>query len=90
MNLVYLCHFRSSISDFRSCSSLLSHLSNAIGLTQFGFLKRELYPISHNSLIMDCFSRAHLYGVPRVTVFSFVSKIDREKIKNMNYLSIFT
>ena len=49
------------------------------GLTQFGFLKRYLYPISHNALIMDCFSRAHLYDVPRVTVSSFISEIDREK-----------
>ena len=58
----------------------MSHLSNAIGLTQFGFFKRELCPISHNALIMDCFSKAHLYGMPRVTVSSFGSKIDREKI----------
>ena len=79
LNLVYLCYFRSSISDFWSCSSPLSRLANAIGLTQFGFFKRELYPISHNALIMDCFSRAHLYGVPCITVSSFGSKIDREK-----------
>ena len=41
------------------------------------FFKRELYPISHTALIMDCFSRSHLYGVPRVTVSSFASKLDR-------------
>ena len=57
----------------------MSILSNSTGLTQFGFFKRELYPISHNALIMDCFSRAHLYDMPRVTVSSFGSKIDREK-----------
>ena len=78
---MYLCYFRSSINDFWSCSIHLSLLSNATGLTQFEFFKRDLYPISHNALIMDCFSRAHLYSVPRVTVFSFFSKIDREKIK---------
>ena len=79
LNLVYLCHFISSISDFWSCSSPLSLLSNAIGLTQFGFFKKELCLISHNSLIMDCFSRAHLYSVPCVTVSSFGSEIYREK-----------
>ena len=55
-------------------------LSNATGLTQFGFFKRELYPISHNALIKYYFRRAHLYGVARVIVSSFVSEIDREKI----------
>ena len=57
----------------------MSLLSNATGLTQFGFFKRELYPISHNALIMDCFSRVHLYGMPCVIVSSFGSEIDREK-----------
>ena len=82
LNLVYLCYFRSSISDFQYCSISLSYLSNATGMTQFGFFKRELYPISHNALIMDCFSRVHLYGVPCVIVSSFNSKIDRAKIKD--------
>ena len=59
----------------------MSLLSNSTGLTQFGFFKRELCPISHNALIMDCFSRAHLYGMQRVAVSSFGSEIDREKIK---------
>ena len=81
LNLVYLCYLRSPISDFRYCSSILSLLSNAMVLTQFGFFKRELYPISHNALIMDCFSRANLYGVPRVTVSSFSSEIDRSQTK---------
>ena len=81
LNLVYLCYFRSSISDFQSYIIPLSHLSNAIVLTQFGFSKRELYPISHNALIMECFSRAHLYGMPRVTVSSFGSEINIEKTK---------
>ena len=81
LNMVYLCYFTSSITDFRYYSSPLSRLPNSIGLTQFRFFKRELYPISHTALIMDCFSWAHFYGVPRVTVSSFVSKIDRAKIK---------
>ena len=76
---MYLCYFRSSISYFWYCSSHLSLLSNATGLTQFGFFKRELYPISHTTLFMDCFRRLHLYGIPRVTVSSFASEIDREK-----------
>ena len=79
LNLVYICYFRSPICDFQSCSILLSPLSNAIGFSQFGFFKRELCPISHNALIMDCFSRVNLYGVPRVIVFSFGSEIDRAK-----------
>ena len=58
----------------------MSLLSNSIGLTQFGFFKKELCPVSHNVLIMDCFRGGHLYDMPRVTVSSFVSKIDREKI----------
>ena len=80
MNLMYLCHFRSLISDFWFCSIPLSNLSNATGLTQFGFFKKELCPISHNALSMDSFSRAHLYDMPRVTVYSSGSEIDREKI----------
>ena len=55
---------------------------SVIGLTQFGFFNKYLCPISHNALIMDYFSRAHLYGVPRVIVSSFGSEIDREKIKD--------
>ena len=62
-------------------SSPLSHISNAVGLTQFGFFKRELCLKSHNALIMDCFSRAHLYDMPHVTVSSFGSKIDIQKTK---------
>ena len=80
LNLVYLYYFRSSIYDFWSCSSPLSRLSNATVLTQFGFFNRDLYPISHNALIMDCFSRAHLYDMPCVNISSFVSKLDKEKI----------
>jgi len=69
LNLVYLCYFKSPISNFSSYSSLLNPISNATGLTQFGFFKRELCPISHNALIMDCFSRANLSGMPRVIFF---------------------
>ena len=81
LNLVYLYYFRSPICDFRSCSIPLSLISNSTGLTQFGFFKRELFPISHNALIMDCFCKENLYGVPRVIVSSFSSKIDRDKTK---------
>ena len=79
LNLVYLCYFRSSISNFWSYNSPLIHISNATGLTQFRFFKRYLYPISHTALIMDFFSREHLYGMPSVTVYSFSSEIDRVK-----------
>ena len=79
LNLVYLYYFRSPISNFNYYIIPLSHISNSTGLTQFGFFKGELYPISHNALIMDCFSRANLYDVPRVTVSSFGSEIDRNK-----------
>ena len=68
LNLVYLSYFRSSIYDFWLCRSTLSLLSHAIGLIQFGFFKGDLCPISHNDLIMDCFSRANFYGVPCVTI----------------------
>ena len=77
LNLMYICYFRSPICYFRSCSSPLSLLSNAIGLNQFGFFKKYLYPISHNALIMDFFSRSHLYGIPHVIVSSFGFEIDR-------------
>ena len=89
LNLVYLCYFRSSISDFRSCSNPLSHLSNAIGLTQFWFFKRDLYLISQNALIMDFFRRVKLYGMPRVNVSSFGSKIDRAKTTDRALFSTF-
>ena len=62
-----------------SFSSPLSLLSNSTGLNQFGFFKRELYPISHNALIMDCFVRENLYDMPRVIVSSFSYEIDREE-----------
>ena len=77
LNLVYLCYFKSPICDFRSYSSPPSLLSNATVLTQFEFFK--LFPTSHNGLIMDWFSRANLYTVPRVTVSSFGFEIDIEQ-----------
>ena len=79
LNLVYLRYFRFSICDFRFCSINMSLLSNATGLIQFGFFKRELCPISHSALIMDCFNIANLYRMPRVIVSSFGYEIDREK-----------
>ena len=57
----------------------MNSLLNAIGLTWFGFSKTKLCPISHNDLIMDWFSRANLYDLPRVTVSSFTSKIDSQE-----------
>ena len=77
LNMVYLCYFSSPICDFRFYSITLSLLSNSTGLTQFWFFKKDLCPISHNALIMDCFRKAYLYGVPRVTISSFGSEIDR-------------
>ena len=48
-------------------------------MTQFGFFKRDLCPISHNALIMDCFSKANLYDIPHITISSFGYEIDRKK-----------
>ena len=90
LNMVYLYYFRSQICDFRFYSIPLSLLSNAICLTQFGFFKRELCPISHYALIMDCFSRAHLYGVPRVIFLHSVLKFIEKKLQSLRYLPLFT
>ena len=79
LKLYYLCDCGSSISKIQHWSSPLNSLLNSIGLTWFGFSKTKLCPISHNYLIMDWFSRANLYDLPRVTVLSFVSEIDSEE-----------
>ena len=79
LKLYYLCYFKFSISEIQHWSSPLNFLLNATGLTWFGFSKTNLCPISHNDLILDWFSRANLYDLPRVTVLSFVSKIDSEE-----------
>ena len=79
MKLNYLCDFRSLISEIWSWGSPLNPLSNAIGLTWFGFFKENLCPISHNDLIMDWFSRENLYDLPCVIIFSFGSKIYRKE-----------
>ena len=79
LKLNYLCNFRSLISEIQPYSSTLNLLSNATGSTWFLFFKTKLCPISHNDLIMDLFSRANLYDVPRVTFFSFGSEIDIQK-----------
>ena len=76
LKLDYLCDCGSSISEIQHWSSPLNYLLNATGLTWFGFSKTNLCPISHNDLILDWFSRANLYDLPRVTVLSFVSEID--------------
>ena len=81
LKLNYLCDFGSSIFEIRPCSSPMNIISNATGMTWFGFFKKKLCPIPHNDLIMDWFSRANLYELPRVTVLSFVSKIDSQETK---------
>ena len=79
LKLMYLCNFGSPRFYLQCCSSPLKLLSNAIGLTWFGFFKPKLYPISHNDLIMDWFSRENLYSVPRVTVSSSGYEIDTQE-----------
>ena len=79
LKLNYLYSWKSSISEIQPCSSPLKLLSNATGLTWFWFSKTKLCPISHNDLILDWFSRANLYDLPRVIVFSFGSEMDRMK-----------
>ena len=79
LKLNYLCVFQSLITEIWSWSSPLNPLSNATGLTWFGFFKTKLCPISHNNLIMDWFSRANLYDLPRVLVSSFGSEIYRQE-----------
>ena len=79
LKLNYLCNWKSSIFEIQPCSSPLKLLSNATGLTWFGFYKTNLCPIYHNDLILDWFSRANLYDLPRVTVLLFVSEIDSQE-----------
>jgi len=74
-----LCDFRSPICYVQSFSIPLSLLSNAMGLTQFEFLKVKLCPVSHNDLIMDYFSIENLYSVTRLPISYFDSKIDTKK-----------
>ena len=81
LKLNYICDFRSSIFDTQHWSSPLNSILNAIGLTWFWFSKTKLCPISHNDLIMDWFSIANLYDLPRVTVPSFVSEMDIQETK---------
>jgi len=49
-------------------------LSNPTGLIKIGFFKKELFPISYDDLIIDWFSRANLYEMPRVPVATLGSK----------------
>ena len=79
LKLDYLYDCITSIFEFQYQHSPLNYLSNSTGLTWFGFSKTKLCPISHNHLIMDWFSRANLYDLPRVTVSSFVSEIDSQE-----------
>ena len=81
LKLNYLCNSGYSISEIWSCSIPLSLISNATGLTWFGYFKTKLCRISHNDLIMDWFSRAKLYSMPRVTFSSFSSEIDTWETK---------
>jgi hypothetical protein len=79
LNLLYLCNFGSPRSEISSCGSPLSPLSNPTSLIKIGFFKKELCPISHDDLIIDWFSRANLYEVPRVTVSTFGPENDTQK-----------
>ena len=81
LKLNYLYDFLSSISENWPYGSPLNPLSNAIGLTWFGFFKTKLCPISHDDLIMYSLSRAKLYDLPCVTVSSFSSEIDTQETK---------
>ena len=79
LKLNYLCNWKSLISKIHPCSIPLKLLSNATGLIWFGFFKARLCPFSHNDPILDWFSRANLYDLPHVTVWSFGSKIYRKE-----------
>ena len=79
LKLDNLYYWSTSISEFQYQRRPLNYLSNATGLTWFGFSKTKLCPISHNDLILDWFSRANLYDLPHVTVSSFVSEIDSQE-----------
>ena len=90
LKLMYLCNFGSSISKIWSCSRPINFLLNATGLTWFGFLKAKLFPISHNDVIMDWFSRVNLYGVPCVIVSYFGFEIDTQELQCMYLRQLFT
>ena len=81
LKLNYFCNCRPSISEIWSCSIHLNLLSNATGMTWFGYFNTKLCRISHNDLIMVWLSRAHLYGVPRLTISSFSYEIDIQETK---------
>ena len=81
LKLDYLCDYGSSISKIQHWIHPLNSLLNSTVLTWFGFSKTNLCPISHNDLIMDWFSIANLYGLPRVTVSSFASEIDSQETR---------
>jgi len=65
---LWICNFRSPISEIWFGSNPLSPLSNPEILIKIGFYKEALCQISHDDLIIDWFSRANLYEVSRVTV----------------------
>ena len=92
LKMNYLCNFRYLIYEIWPWISPLNLLSNAIGMTRFGFLKSNLCPISYDDLIMDWFSRANLYELKRVTVSSFGFEIDRQEttvcVLAVNFYSI--
>ena len=77
LKLMYLYNFGYSIYKITSCSSPMKFILNAIGPTWFGFYKTNLCPIFHNDLIVDWFNRENLYGIPRVTTYSFGFEIDK-------------
>jgi len=79
LNLLYLYNFRSPRSEISSCGSPLSPLSNPRSLIKIGFSKEDLCQISHDDLIIEWFSRANLYEVPRVTISTWGPKTDTKK-----------
>jgi len=79
LNLLYLYNFGYPGSEIASYCIPKSLLYNSTSLTNIGFFKKKLCPISHNDLIIDWFSRANLYGVPSVIILTFGSKHNTSK-----------
>ena len=72
--MLYLYNFGSPRSEISFYGNLLSHLSDPKCMINIGVFKKELGQISHDDLIIDWFSRANLYEVPRVTITTFGPK----------------
>lgn len=81
LKLLYLCDFGSPRYEILSYGSPISLISKPVSQTDIGFYKKELFPISHDELIIDWFRRENLYGVPRVTVSTFFPQFDTRNTK---------